>query len=201
MLSIEIGPKPARLGGAVIAIRIDQMLAKMGYRCLHRSDDAVNYQREDERVEFLHARRPIARRLLSTATERSTVFGSLCVVSAEGLIGLKLQALVNDPRRTQDREDIKTLLRANRATLNLQEVREYFSAENCFSMRSSKKSPDAASAIPVESHLVAEAGVTYSPRSDRDPFEIIDELMVVVEALCPRWPERDRRISGDSFRL
>ena len=48
------------------------------------------------------------------------------VVSAEGLIGFKLQALANEPRRTQDLEDIRALVRANRATLDLQEVREYF---------------------------------------------------------------------------
>ena len=48
------------------------------------------------------------------------------VISAEGLIGFKLQGLVNDPRRTQDLEDIRALLRANRSTLNMDEVREYF---------------------------------------------------------------------------
>jgi hypothetical protein len=42
------------------------------------------------------------------------------------LIAFKLQGLVNDPRRTQDLEDIRALLRANRATLNINEVREYF---------------------------------------------------------------------------
>jgi hypothetical protein len=46
--------------------------------------------------------------------------------SAEGLIGFKLQAIVNDPRRTQDLEDIRALLRANRTTLDMAEVHEYF---------------------------------------------------------------------------
>ncbi len=48
------------------------------------------------------------------------------MVSAEGLIGFKLQALVNDPRRTQDIEDIRMLLRVHCATLDMMEVREYF---------------------------------------------------------------------------
>jgi hypothetical protein len=47
-------------------------------------------------------------------------------VSAEGLIGFKLQGLVNDPRRTQDLEDIRALLRANRTSLDMEEVRGYF---------------------------------------------------------------------------
>lgn len=48
------------------------------------------------------------------------------VISAEGLIGFKLQGWVNNPRRTQDLEDIRALIRANRETLDLAEVREYF---------------------------------------------------------------------------
>jgi len=48
------------------------------------------------------------------------------VVRAEGLIAFKLQALVNDPRRTRDLEDIRELLRANRMTLDMQQIRGYF---------------------------------------------------------------------------
>jgi hypothetical protein len=50
----------------------------------------------------------------------------LRVVSAEGLVALKRQALVNDPGRTQDLEDIRALLRANRANLDMNELRGYF---------------------------------------------------------------------------
>lgn len=104
----------------------DAALAKLGYRCIHGSEDAANYARGDERVDFLFARRPIARRLLQSSTLLTTTLGELRVVSAEGLIGFKLQALVNDPQRTQDLEDIRALLRANRATLDIDEVRGYF---------------------------------------------------------------------------
>jgi hypothetical protein len=105
---------------------IDAQLAQLGYRCLHRSADAANYARGDERVDFLYASRPIARRLLATAREQKTALGDLRVVSAEGLIGFKLQALVNDPSRTRDLEDIRALLRANRGTLDTAELRGYF---------------------------------------------------------------------------
>lgn len=66
-------------------------------------------------------------------------------------------------------------------------------------MRCSKKSPDITS--PVEPHLVAEGGVPYSPRDDRDPYEMLDELMIVVEVLSPCWPQRDELTVGDCFRL
>ncbi len=101
-------------------------LVTLGYRRLHRSDDDASYVRGDERVDFLYARRPAARRLLGSARELATVLGTLRVVSAEGLIGFKLQALVNDPARTQDLEDIRRLLRVNLATLDMDEVRGYF---------------------------------------------------------------------------
>jgi hypothetical protein len=105
---------------------IDAKLSELGYRCIHRSADAANYLRGDERVDLLYARRAIARRLLAAAAQLHTSLGELCVISTEGLIGFKLQALVNDPRRTQDLEDIRALLRANRGQLDLAEVREYF---------------------------------------------------------------------------
>jgi hypothetical protein len=114
------------LTDADVADEIDIAFAKLGYRCAHRSAEAANYLRGDERIDFLFASRPIARRLLADAAEHTTSFGVLRVISPEGLIGFKLQGLVNDPRRTQDLEDIRALLRANRATLNMSEVREYF---------------------------------------------------------------------------
>ena len=108
------------------AEEIDKALTKLGYRSLYRSTDAGNYLRGDERVDLLYASRPIARRLLATAAEHRTALGELRVIGAEGLIGLKLQGWVNDPRRTQDLEDIRALLRVHRATLDMTEVREYF---------------------------------------------------------------------------
>jgi predicted nucleotidyltransferase len=114
------------LTAAEKADEIDAELARLGYRCLHRSADAGNYARDDEHLDLLYASRPIARRLLAEAAELKTALGDLRVVGAEGLIGFKLQALMNDPRRTQDLEDIRALLRANRATLDMKQVREYF---------------------------------------------------------------------------
>lgn len=105
---------------------IEAELMRLGYRRLHRSADAANYGRADERLDLLYAHRPIARRLLEDAPVVHTGLGDLRVVRAEGIIGFKLQALVNEPRRTQDLEDIRALLRANRGTLDMEQVRGYF---------------------------------------------------------------------------
>jgi hypothetical protein len=101
---------------ADLANSVDQALTDLGYRCLHRSTDAANYLRGDQRLDFLYAHRPAARHLLQAAPQLNTPFGTLHVVSAEGLIALKLQGWVNDPRRRQDLEDIRALLRANPRT-------------------------------------------------------------------------------------
>ena len=114
------------LADANSADALDRELIGLGYRCVHRSADAANYLRGDERLDLLYASRPVARQLLAAAKPRSTPFGALNVISLEGLIAFKLQGFVNDPRRTRDLEDIRALLRANRATLNRPEVREYF---------------------------------------------------------------------------
>src|SRR5262245_39869793 len=76
-----------------VAARVDELLVRLGYRCIHRSTDAANYLRADERVDLLFASRPIARRLLAQAAEYRTTFGVLRVISVEGLIGFKLQGI------------------------------------------------------------------------------------------------------------
>jgi predicted nucleotidyltransferase len=105
---------------------VDHALTVLGYRCLHRSTEAANYLRGDQRLDFLYAHRPAARELLRGAAQLNTRFGTVNVVSAEGLIAFKLQAWVNNSRRTQDLEDIRALIRANGGKLNMTEVREYF---------------------------------------------------------------------------
>lgn len=109
-----------------LADALHRELVALGYHCLHRSADAANYARGDERVDLLYASRPEARRLLAEARPRATPFGSLRVIGLEGLIAFKLQGLVNDPRRTQDLEDIRALLRANRDTIRRDALLEYF---------------------------------------------------------------------------
>lgn len=102
------------------------ILIGLGYECVHRSEDAANYVRGDQGLDLLYAHRPVARRLLAEAESRATTMGQVHVVSAAGLIGLKLQALTNDPSRRRDLEDIRGLLLAQRDRLNMPELREYF---------------------------------------------------------------------------
>jgi hypothetical protein len=46
--------------------------------------------------------------------------------------------------------------------------------------------------------FAADGGITHVPAvTSRDPFE--DDLMTVIEALCPVWPNRDIFSSSDRF--
>ncbi len=140
------GTKPALIGGlAVVAHQViratkdvdflveaeasdavHDALLDLGYRCLYRSVDAANYLRGIEGLDLLYAHRPLARRLLAQALERETPMGRMRVISVEGLIGFKLQGFANDATRTRDLDDIRALFKIHRASLNMDEIREYF---------------------------------------------------------------------------
>lgn len=105
---------------------VDREMQRLDYECIHRSHDAANYVRAHERVDFLYASRPLARKLLLAARTFQTSLGVLRVISPEGLIGFKLQAVFNNPQRTQDLVDIRKLVAANRDSLDLVQLRDYF---------------------------------------------------------------------------
>ena len=49
--------------------------------------------------------------------------------------------------------------------------------------------------------LASEAGVVTVPPAIRDPFAALDDLMAVIDGLCPSWPARRRDMEPGSFRL
>ncbi|MES2951613.1 MAG: nucleotidyltransferase family protein [Pseudomonadota bacterium] len=106
--------------------KVHEALLDLGYQCIYRSDDAANYVRASEGLDLLYAHRPLARRLLAQASVRETPMGRMRIISVEGLIGFKLQGFVNDATRTRDLDDIRALLKVHRASLDMDELIEYF---------------------------------------------------------------------------
>ncbi len=53
---------------------------------------------------------------------------------------------------------------------------------------------------PDPAPLAGSAGVPYAPPPSLAPVDAWIDLMEVVEALCPRWPERPLSIGRD-YRL
>lgn len=62
------------------------------------------------------------------------------------------------------------------------------------------KSPEICS-NPAFHVLVAGGGLQSSVAAQRDPFEALDDLMVVVEALCPEWVQKPTLSGTEVFRL
>lgn len=108
---------------------LHEALAAAGYETLHRSHDAANYRGRETPligVDVLYARRPPTLAMLGRAAIPRGG-GDVPVVDVEGLIGLKLQALVNDPtRRRQDEADIVALLTLHLPSLDRALLAEYF---------------------------------------------------------------------------
>ena len=49
--------------------------------------------------------------------------------------------------------------------------------------------------------LVSAGGISESPADSRSPFEVLDDLMQVIESLCPTYPQRDTFPDGAIFKL
>lgn len=98
----------------------------LGYEAIDRRPDVASYVRGAARLDVIYAVRPVNRGLLEHSQE--VTFGDLRlpVISVEGLLGLKIQAFNDDPRRIDDLTDMIELVRLHRADLNLEEVRSYF---------------------------------------------------------------------------
>jgi len=107
------------------AEHVHELMQSLGFTAVHRTDDVANYALQFFHVDFLTARRPYSRAMLKDATEANIAGVVTKIVRLEDLIGLKMQALANDPTRAQDRADIDTIL-ASECALDLERVRSYY---------------------------------------------------------------------------
>ncbi len=97
--------------------RADAILLGAGYERVFRSENVSHYQNPAEelgRIDILHAFREASVGMLARADRLAIASGrSLPVVRIEDLVGLKIQAAVNDPARaTADWADIESLIRS-----------------------------------------------------------------------------------------
>jgi predicted nucleotidyltransferase len=110
---------------------VDRLMTDLGYECRYRSENVSQYVSPLAvfgEVDFLHAFRESALAMLRRARKQEIFGGTLQikVITPEDLIGLKLQALKNDPSgRALDLEDIKALVRIHGTDLDWVRIREY----------------------------------------------------------------------------
>jgi hypothetical protein len=112
--------------------KIDAILFAHGYRLGYRSENVSQYLSEVKpfgSIDLLHAFRQRALAMLRRARKIPVFEGQyeIPVVIPEDLIGLKLQAEMNDPKRkTLDDADIELLMERFHTSLDWQLVEEYF---------------------------------------------------------------------------
>jgi len=107
-----------------------QVMERLGYKPLHRTDDIANYVSEDAdkgQVDFVFAHRRYALSMLRRATTAQLLNHPVKVLLPEDLIGLKVQSSSNDPNRAlQDMADIEALMQRHRKSLDWSMVESYF---------------------------------------------------------------------------
>lgn len=113
--------------------KADEILRKLSFERHFHSENVSHYRRDDQnwRVDLLHAFRSPALAMLDRS-ERLEIEGgpSLPVAAVEDIIGLKVQAMSNDPSRAeQDWLDVRRLVAASRdlgQPLDWELIKQYF---------------------------------------------------------------------------
>ena len=113
-------------------IKIHDILSNLGYQRVHHSDNVSQYHHHDHiwgSVDFIHAFREVSLAMLERA-KSYPAFGakfSIRTLDPEDVIGLKAQAMANDPdRRAQEVSDIERLCALYGAKLDWQRILEFF---------------------------------------------------------------------------
>lgn len=112
--------------------RLELALTALGYRRVFQSENVSQYRHPDlawGSVDFIHAFRKISLAMIDRAKEYPALGGrqSLKTAQPEDVIGLKVQAIFNDPdRRAQEQNDIERLMSLYRRKLDWDRIEEFY---------------------------------------------------------------------------
>jgi hypothetical protein len=126
--------------------RAHGILTGLGYKLRHKSPNVSQYVsplKTFGEIDFLHAFRDVSKSMLRRARKKE-IFGAgiaIKVLQPEDIIGLKVQALSNDPSRTAcDLADIESLMHLHGARLDWQLMQSYFELFGMLDLFSSLRS-------------------------------------------------------------
>jgi hypothetical protein len=111
--------------------KIGQIMKEMGYELQFKSENVSQYVSREQlfgEIDFLHAFRQASLEMLERADEKEIFSGrfKIKVLQPEDLIGLKLQAIKNNPsRKESDLADIKALAAARGGLLDWHAIKRY----------------------------------------------------------------------------
>jgi hypothetical protein len=112
--------------------KLDQSITVLGYERIMQTENVSHYRYRDESwcgVDFIHAFRKPTLAMLSRAKSYPLFGGTQSIKSAdpEDVIGLKVQALTNDPdRKPQELADIEALMKLYGPRLDWRRVQEFY---------------------------------------------------------------------------
>ncbi len=113
--------------------KIDKIMRANNYDCVYKSENVSQYVSAIKifgEIDFLHAFREVSVKMLGKAKELDIFEGKskIKVLMPEDIIGLKLQALMNDPARLiREYLDIEALMDYYRKNLDWKSIEDYFS--------------------------------------------------------------------------
>lgn len=111
--------------------RLHDLLTSLSYRRIHHSENVSQYQGESVVwgfLDFIHAFRDLSLAMLERALEKPIFSSSkmIKVLTPEDVIGLKVQAMANQPKRkARETADIQALAAAN-PKLDWARVEEFY---------------------------------------------------------------------------
>jgi hypothetical protein len=112
--------------------KIAAIMAKYDYRCVYKSENVSQYISKLKifgEIDFLHAFRPVSLSMLKRSTKMPILQGKhmIKVLRPEDIIGLKVQAAVNDnSRKDKEYADIASIMEHYRQKLDWHLLEEYF---------------------------------------------------------------------------
>lgn len=112
--------------------KLDAVLHELGYKRVGQTVNVSKYVHPDRAwgsLDFIHAFRTVALEMLARAKRRPILNGThtLAVADPEDVIGLKVQAIANNPdRQHQERADIERLMMLYGKEFDWARIQEYY---------------------------------------------------------------------------
>ena len=112
--------------------KVHMLMTGMGYELHHHTENVSQYVSPLARfggIDFIHAFREASTEMLKRAVEKEIFSGSMKVrtMIPEDIIGLKLQAVYNNPKREKiDMADIEMLVSVHNRELDWELLKRYF---------------------------------------------------------------------------
>lgn len=112
--------------------KVDKIMDKYQYRCVHRSRNVSQFVADIKifgEIDIIHAFREVSLKMLSKSSVKKVLGGrhKIKVLRPEDIIGLKIQALVNDPQReAREYADIEAVISHFKNQLDWDIIKEYF---------------------------------------------------------------------------